>query len=115
MKGVLKRLSCDTEDLDTWIPANAHDFHLNLLLQIGMSDRSGADNFDLCVQTQMTWCEPLRDGKGLWIVEEYDLAAIKVRIQQVIDRCEGYDWMQIATKLSREFAWEFDGYRDTGR
>ncbi len=115
IKGVLKRLSCDSEDIATWSPENPRDFHLNLLLQIGMPDSSGADNFDLCVQTQMTWGEPLREGKGLWIVEEYDLAAIKARIQQVIDRCEGYDWMQIATKLSEEFAWEFEGYRGTVR
>lgn len=112
MKAVLKRLSCDYEHIETWIPANPRDFHVDLLLQIGMSDRLGADNFDLCVQTQRTWGDPLQDGKGLWIVEEYDLPQIKARIQQVIDRCEGSDWMQVATKLSKEFAWEYEGYRD---
>ena len=50
------------------------------------------------------WCVTL-------LVRKYDLDEIKNIITDYIDQCEGEDWMAIAQKLSRVFAWEYEDYQ----
>lgn len=45
------------------------------------------------------------------LVRKYDLDEITKTITDYIDQCEGDDWMEIAQKLSRVFAWEFEDYQ----
>ncbi|MFE8730822.1 Imm8 family immunity protein [Aeromonas hydrophila] len=45
------------------------------------------------------------------LVRKYDLAEITKTITDYIDQCEGNDWMEIAQKLSRVFAWEYEDYQ----
>ncbi|MFX9552091.1 Imm8 family immunity protein [Acinetobacter baumannii] len=45
------------------------------------------------------------------IVDEYDLSTIEAAIHRYVAACSGEDWSQIAWKLARVFAWEFEDYR----
>jgi len=45
------------------------------------------------------------------LVRKYDLDEITKTITDYIDQCEGSNWMEIAQKLSRVFAWEFEDYQ----
>lgn len=45
------------------------------------------------------------------LVRKYDLDEITKTITDYIDQGEGNDWMGIAQKLSRLFAWEFEDYQ----
>lgn len=45
------------------------------------------------------------------LVRKYDLDEITKTITDYIDQCEGRDWMEIAHKLSRVFAWEYEDYQ----
>ena len=114
MKAILKSISTDDYSLSEFYPEDENLFSLQLLLRIGMEDSLGADNFDLRVCTPEWLC------KHQWLpelmrhtllVRKYDLDEIKKTITDYIDQCEGSDWMEIAQKLSRAFAWEYEDYQ----
>lgn len=114
MRAILKSISNDDYALDEFYPEDESVFSLRLLLQIGMENSVGADNFDLVVCTPEWLC------KHHWLpelmrhtllVRQYNLDEIKKTITDYIVQCEGDDWMAIAQKLSRVFAWEFEDYQ----
>ncbi|MGP3591081.1 immunity 8 family protein [Vagococcus sp. WN89Y] len=114
MKAILKNISNDDHDLDKFYPEDENSFSIRLLLRIGSENSVGADNFDLHVCTPEWLC------KHQWLpelmrhtllVRKYDLDEITKTITNYIDQCEGSDWMEIAQKLSRVFAWEFEDYQ----
>jgi hypothetical protein len=114
MKAILKKISNDDYELDKYWPEDEKVFSLRLLLRIGSEDSVGADNFDLFICTPEWLC------KHRWLpelmrhtllVRKYDLGEIKKTITDYIDQCEGEDWMEIAQKLSRVFAWEYEDYQ----
>lgn len=114
MKATLKSISSDDYDLGRYYPENEEIFSLRLLIRIGTADSDGADNFDLFVCTPEWLC------KHRWVpelmrhtllVRKYDLDEITRTITDYIDQCEGNDWMDIARKLSRVFAWEYEDYQ----
>jgi hypothetical protein len=114
MKATLKSISSDNYDLDKYYPEDDEPFSLRLLIRIGTDDNGGADNFDLRICTPEWLC------KHQWLpelmrhtllVRKYDLDEIKKTIADYIDQCEGNDWMEIAQKLSRVFAWEYEDYQ----
>ncbi|MCP2230301.1 MULTISPECIES: immunity 8 family protein [Erwinia] len=114
MKAILKSISNDDYLLNEFYPEDENVFSLRLLLRIGTESSSGADKFDLFVCTPEWLC------KHQWLpelmrhtllVRTYDLDEITKTITDHIDRCEGEDWMEIAQKLSRFFAWEYEDYQ----
>lgn len=44
------------------------------------------------------------------IVAEYKLTAITAVITKFVERCSGESWAEVASKLSRIAAWEFEDY-----
>lgn len=114
MKAILKSISNDYFHLVDFYPENEREFSLQLILRIGAEDSSGADNFDLRICTPEWLC------KHHWLpelmrhtllVRKYDLDEVRKTITDYIDQCEGNDWMEIAQKLSRVFAWEYEDYQ----
>ncbi|OON33518.1 hypothetical protein BTJ39_24260 [Izhakiella australiensis] len=114
MKAMLKSISNDDYDLNKYHPGDESVFSLRLLIRIGTDDNDGMDNFDLNVCTPEWLC------KHHWLpelmrhtllVRKYDLDEITKTITDYIDQCEGKDWMEIAHKLSRVFAWEYEDYQ----
>lgn len=43
--------------------------------------------------------------------ESFDWPALREYFAKLVDRCEGKDWAEVANKLSRHGAWEFEDYR----
>lgn len=114
MRAILKKISADDFDLKKFYPEDEHIFSLRLLLRIGSDSSDGADNFELHV------CSPEWLCKYQWfpelmrhtlLVRKYDLDEITKIITDYIDQCEGDDWTEIAEKLSRVYAWEFEDYQ----
>ncbi|BDH46951.1 hypothetical protein TUM12370_29950 [Salmonella enterica subsp. enterica serovar Choleraesuis] len=114
MKAILKSISNDEFKLNEFYPEHESLFSLRLLLRIGTENNPGADNFDLHVCTPEWLC------KNQWfpelmrhtlLVRKYDLDEITKIITDYIEQCEGNNWMEIAQKLSRVFAWEFEDYQ----
>jgi hypothetical protein len=113
MKAVLKGMSNDYVDLNEWHPEDLEDFSVDILLKIGGASSAGADNFDLVVCTPR-WLSRFSDlgqwGRGMLVVNRYDIDLIRARVTSCIDDCVGDDWPSIASQLSRFFLWEFEGY-----
>ncbi|MBS9422404.1 MULTISPECIES: immunity 8 family protein [Photorhabdus] len=115
MKAELKSISSDDYDLDLYFPDDDEKFLLKVILRIGEKDSKEADNFDLLICTpnwlkNNHWTPQLI--RHMLLVRKYDLDEITKTITDYIDQCEGDDWMGIAQKLSRVFAWEYEDYQD---
>uniref|UniRef100_UPI0039906144 Imm8 family immunity protein n=1 Tax=Iodobacter sp. CM08 TaxID=3085902 RepID=UPI0039906144 len=107
MKPIVRSISSDLYDMDVFTPEDKSCFCLNLLIRIGMSDSSGSDNFEVLVCTagwvskhvwEPTW------GRHMIIVRSFDFHEICEIIRCKVDSCEGIDWQEIATKISRFLA-----------
>ncbi|WP_445493977.1 immunity 8 family protein [Photorhabdus sp. SF281] len=114
MKAELKSISSDDYDLDSYFPDNEEEFLLRVILRIGEKDSEGADNFDLFICTpdwllKHHWTPELI--RHMLLVRKYDLVDITKTITDYIDKCECKDWEEIAEKLSRVFAWEYEDYQ----
>lgn len=114
MKPVLKEMSCDEHDLESFSPEPSNIFYLNIRFRIGSSDSSGADDFHLSVCTpewmaKNTWGPCW--GRHMLIVRDYDLETIRSLVENYLLEIDGDDWNQIATKISRVLAWEFEDYQ----
>ena len=111
---IFKKISNDHFDLDEFYPENEHEFSLQLLLRIESEHSSRPDNFDLHICTPEWLCKhhwhPQLMRHTL-MVRKYELDEIKKTITDYIDQCEGNDWREIAQKLSRIFAWEYEDYQ----
>mgnify|MGYP004728133783 CR=1 FL=1 len=114
MKADLKALWSDNFLLEEYQPLECDNFSLWIELSIGTRNEEGSDYFRLKVCTTEWLC------KHHWLpelmrhtllVRKYDFNEIKKTITDCIDQCEGKDWMEIAQKLSRVFAWEYEDYQ----
>lgn len=114
MKAILKALWSDHFLLEEYQPFECDNFSLWIELSIGTYCENGSDYFRLQICTPEWLC------KHQWLpelmrhtllVRTYDLDEITKTITDHIDRCEGENWMEIAQKLSRVFAWEYEDYQ----
>lgn len=114
MKAHLKALWSDNFLLEEYQPLECDNFSLWIELSIGTRCEEGADYFRLKICTPEWLC------KHHWLpelmrhtllVRKYDLDEITKTITDYIDQCEGKDWVEIAQKLSRVFAWEYEDYQ----
>lgn len=114
MKAELKTLGNDLCDLDVYFPEEIDNFVMSLTLTIGPMNEVASNYFYVRVCTPEWLC------KHHWLpelmrhtlpVRKYDLDEITKTITDYIDQCEGRDWMEIAHKLSRVFAWEYEDYQ----
>lgn len=113
MRAVLKGISSDQHNLETWAPEDPSNFFLDLILRIGVGEGARADNFTVLVCTPAwlagsVWSP--RWGRGSLIVYSYDFGAIRNEIESLIASCVGESWIEIAQKLSRNLLWEFEDY-----
>lgn len=116
MNATLRGLWVDAADfsLENYQPEERDCFSLWVNLKIGPVDEVGTDYFRVNVCTPEWLC------KHHWLpelmrhtllVRKYDLDEITKTITDYIDQCAGNDWMEIAQKLSRVFAWEYEDYQ----
>ncbi|EFE97194.1 immunity 8 family protein [Serratia odorifera] len=116
MKAILRGMWVDSADfsLESYQPDEKDCFILLVNIKIGPESEIGSDYF------QVNICTPEWLCKHQWLpelmrhtllVRKYDLDEITKTITDYIDQCEGKDWMEIAQKLSRVFAWEYEDYQ----
>ncbi|MEZ0600800.1 immunity 8 family protein [Paraburkholderia sp. IW21] len=119
MKVEIKKLySLEIEDeISSYWPAETYNFGTWIRLSVGPTDELGADYFDLFVCTPQWLSEELeKDPVAQWgrhslIVKGYNLAAIADQLDRMVQRCSGDDWQEIAVKIARFAAWEFEDYK----
>lgn len=114
MRAVVKGISNDVFDVESYVPESAENFSLSLRIRIGLDGTQAADDFELFICTPK-WLEEAmwepRWGRGLLIVRSYDFSTINGLIHEYVSRCEGASWEAIVIKLGKVFFWEFDDYQ----
>jgi hypothetical protein len=98
--------------LEEWKPSDPA-FSVDLDVFAGPAGTEVAERFTLYVCSP-AWLEksiedrgPL-DGRHMFIVKEFDYPRIRAWIDSVVEDSTGADWDEVAAKLGRYFAWEFE-------
>jgi hypothetical protein len=118
MRATLRRIhSPDVYDLRSWVPDEG-PMAVLLQLMVGAADGSaGEDTFDLTLCNAEWLAERVRvdgilDGRHHLIVAEYDYELIERYLQRRVGACEGSTWQEVALRVSRLGAWEFEDYTE---
>jgi len=121
MKAIVKSIWVDspTINLNEYWPDDPECFGLWIEFRAGPENETSADDFRLFVCTP-TW---LRNecftkeaiwGRYMLIVSEFDLHTIGGRIGQLVEKCAGTEWLDVARNIARFAAWEFEDYQMKG-
>ena len=121
MHAVLRQLgSADlgADSLDSYVPPNPDDFGTVLSAHVGPSDQEGEELFyvTVCSPTWLAGNAMRAPSKGFpfvratLLVDAWDPVVIHRAIADLCSRTSGSDWSEIANKLSRYLAWEFEDY-----
>ncbi|MCW5971452.1 MAG: immunity 8 family protein [Blastocatellales bacterium] len=119
MKAEIKSMySPDIDDLSNYSPPDTENFCFLLQLIAGPASEKGEESFDILVCTPRWLLENLKQedvliGRHYLIVKEYDFNRISHKIHKFVARCEGSNWDEVASKLSRLGHWEFEDYRES--
>lgn len=118
MKAIVKSVWVDspTINLNEYWPDNPECFGMWIEFRAGPENEVSADDFRLfvctppwlrneCSTNKATW------GRSMLIVSEFDLQNIKNQLNQMIDKCTGDKWLDVARKIARFAAWEFEDYQ----
>ena len=115
MRAELKSMSADDVNVGSYVPDDLGCFFITFRLRIGLEGINSGDDFEISVCTptwlQLNMWEPMW-GRHLLIVREFDYQKILNMITDGIVRCDGENWMEIASKLARLYAWEFEDYQN---
>ena len=102
-----------TPPVEQFRPENGVDFGISLRLDIGPAGENASDAFELFVCTpdhlNREWPEPIW-GRGLLIVQDFDLPTIRSVIERYLATCHGADWPEVVAHVSRVAIWEFENY-----
>ncbi|WP_081803478.1 immunity 8 family protein [Halotalea alkalilenta] len=117
MKAIIKSIDLnDAVGFDQYWPENEECFGIWLTVQIGPDDQEGGHLFQILVCTP-EWIQSQYSSSGaVWgrhmlIVFEYDQSLIVKEISNYIDKCSGGEFWEVAQKISRIGAWEFEDYQ----
>jgi hypothetical protein len=113
MRAELKSWFSRTVDLDTYAPADREEYSFDLTLMVGPEGADASEAFYARV------CSPgwlvansgpdsVRVGERLIIAPEYNVARIIAAIAAFCSRCSGDTWAEVAVKVSRAGAWEYE-------
>ena len=113
MKAQLK--GWDSPDISrSYWPKDPLNFCFLIEAMIGADDSEGEDIFNIEVCTP-EWLRSHWSNEsilmGRLIVLEYDLNRIIAYISDYCGRCQGESWNEVAVKLAKLGAWEFEGYK----
>jgi len=117
MRAELKELhSPDVHDLATFVPDDPARFCVLIQLIAGPEGEPGEESFDVVVCTPAWLSDQVRahgpfSGRHHLVVETFDWPVLREYFANLVRGCEGRDWREVATKLSRHGAWEFEDYR----
>jgi hypothetical protein len=109
-------LDVDGADLDTVDVEDATHFALSVAASVGAEQREGGELFYFTVCSP-SWVgqDPLPKGfafqRHTLLLERWDPAMVERAIGDLCRNTSGCDWNEVALKLSRFGAWEFEDYR----
>ena len=101
-------------NLEHWEP-EAEEFGFKVVLFIGAEDDAKCDAFDAYVCTPGFFASHMADdqlvsGQYIFFVKNFDYMKFRTCIEEYLRRCEGESWREVAKKVSRIGAWEFDDF-----
>lgn len=104
--------------LEAHCPADPEKFGLSIRLEVGLVGSSATDLFDLFVCTPYWIQEQLAQEGPVWgrhilLIPRYDYDLVLQAVTRRMDACQGKDWAEVANKLSRFMAWEFEDYQQS--
>ncbi len=114
---VLKSYDCSDieEPLEDYKPAQADNFGFPLCLQIGPDNEHGQDIFYVFICTpkwlQQNIEERFYDLRHHLLVKDYNFEALISYLEEQVLKCTGETWRDVAAKISRWAAWEFEDYQ----
>jgi len=103
--------SPDLEEPD--LPDDPSDCEILIELSVGPDDETGGAeifSFTVVTPTALAREQLPRWGRGKLIVSHFDWAAVRHAAERLLAHAGGESWRDVATSLSREFAWEFEDY-----
>jgi hypothetical protein len=99
-----------------FLPEDPEAFHCVFGLTIGPANGDGGEQFYLTICSPK-WLAKAADKDGfVWgrhhlIVPEYNLKNITEIITKFVERCSGETWKEVAARVGRLAAWEFEDYQ----
>ncbi|MBG9736687.1 Imm8 family immunity protein [Paenibacillus alvei] len=104
---VLKRILVSSE------PQSENDFVVPAIADIGSKDFEGVDYFYFRIMTPKRLVtileeDKILDGRGTFIVNEFDLAVVEKEINKILADCIRPTWDEVAKAINRHLNWEYD-------
>ncbi|WP_086846907.1 immunity 8 family protein [Amycolatopsis kentuckyensis] len=100
---------------ETYVPEDPERFMFLVQLIAGPAGEPGEESFDFEVCSPGWLAEQARggpvSGRHHVIVGRFDWPALVAYFEDLVARCTGADWAEVAAKLSRYGHWEFEDYR----
>lgn len=106
----------DMDRLEQHPPNDTERFCLWVRAIVGSKGGQGEESFDIGVCTPNWLASKCQEGgfvvgRHYLIVNQYDPAYIKQVITELIEKCEGSSWREVAEKVSRIGHWELQDYQ----
>lgn len=116
MKAQLKNIDTSDINIDTYYPEDEKCFGFYIEAIIGPDSEKGGDifGFQICSpkwlllkhsETDVIFCH------NMIIVFEYDFNTIKQKISDLCNKTAGENWNDIAQKIAKFGAWEYENYQ----
>ena len=95
------------------LPENPSNCSVFIEANIGLENEEGSDIFSFHVVTPsfLENDDKPRWGRGYLIVDYFSWELVEKSIQKLLRHCNGKNWDEISTQLSKELHWEFDNYK----
>jgi len=120
MKAIVKNIDLGSHvGFDEYCPEEEECFGLWITVHVGPDDEEGAHLYQILVCTPDWITKKYRHehrhtgavwGRHMLIVFRYDPDHIRREIERYVEGCTGKDFWEVAQKVARIGAWEFEDY-----
>lgn len=106
-------MSPDVE-FERWHPTDLDEVCFLLELDIGFVEGDSASTFYVVVATpegarsKLQVREEILSDRGLLLVSSFTWAAVRRRIEAIVDLCGAGTWSEACLRLQRFFRWEYE-------
>lgn len=116
---IINIFSSDIEDLATYAPEDPDNFNILIQICVGIANQNNneesGETFDIEIYTPKWLISNFHKNdillvKHALIVFEYNYELIYQKLKQLIESCTGESWNEIALKIGKFAAWEFEDY-----
>jgi Immunity protein 8 len=112
---VLRSLdSAYSEDIEALKIPEGRSFLIDISATIGVDGGTGGDLFNFVVASPDEVAQMAVEGpaflRHVFLTPVFDIAFVRRAVEELCRKCEGIDWTESATKLSRYMHWEFEDY-----